>query len=225
MKLQQMINIRTKKIGLLIYDARLASHENIEACALAMGTSQEKYLAYEKGQIAPSLPELESLAYYLDIPLEQFWSNQSISQKIHKKAAPRLEILLPLRNRIIGTSLRLFQNEAKLSLSELAEKSEISEETLRKYESGEKGIPIPTLEILASVFKKRIEDFYDSKGPIGDWRNEQDTLQKFSELPPEMQQFICKSVNRPYLQLAMRLSSLDVEKLRLVAEGLLEITL
>ncbi|NTU75576.1 MAG: helix-turn-helix transcriptional regulator, partial [Anaerolineaceae bacterium] len=163
--------------------------------------------------------------YYLDIPLEHFWSSESISQKLHKQTAPRLEALLPLRNRIIGTSLRLFQKEANLSLAELAEKTEIPEETLRMYQSGEKGISIPALEILAAALNKRIDDFYDSKGPIGEWRTEQDTLQKFSELPPEMQQFFIKSVNRPYLQLAMRLSSLDVARLRLVAEGLLEITL
>jgi len=37
--------------------------------------------------------------------------------------------------------------------------------------------------------------------------------------------FISKPVNRPYLQLAQRLSEMSVEKLRMVAEGLLEITL
>jgi hypothetical protein len=47
---------------------------------------------------------------------------------------------------------------------------------------------------------------------------------KFLELPPEIQQFVCKPVNRPYLELAMRLSELNAEKLRAVAEVLLEIT-
>jgi len=36
--------------------------------------------------------------------------------------------------------------------------------------------------------------------------------------------FISKPVNLPYLELAMRLSDLSAEKLRGVAEGLLEIT-
>jgi hypothetical protein len=49
-------------------------------------------------------------------------------------------------------------------------------------------------------------------------------MQKFLDLPPEVQQFVAKPVNRPYLELAMRLSDLSAEKLRAVAEVLLEIT-
>ena len=40
-----------------------------------------------------------------------------------------------------------------------------------------------------------------------------------------MQQFVSKPVNQPYLELAQRLSEMSVERLRSVAEGLLEITL
>jgi hypothetical protein len=40
-----------------------------------------------------------------------------------------------------------------------------------------------------------------------------------------MQSFVCQPVNRPYLELAMKLSDLSREKLRAVAEGLLDITL
>jgi hypothetical protein len=38
-------------------------------------------------------------------------------------------------------------------------------------------------------------------------------------------EFVSKPVNRPYLELAQRLSKTNVENLRAVAEGLLEITL
>jgi hypothetical protein len=40
-----------------------------------------------------------------------------------------------------------------------------------------------------------------------------------------MQEFACKPVNRPYLELAMKLSNMSTEKLRSVAEDLLDITL
>ena len=43
-------------------------------------------------------------------------------------------------------------------------------------------------------------------------------------LPLEMQVFVSKPINRPYLELAMRLNDMSVDKLRGVAEGLLEIT-
>jgi hypothetical protein len=50
-------------------------------------------------------------------------------------------------------------------------------------------------------------------------------MQHFDDLPPDLQDFISKPINRPFLEIAQRLSGLSVEKLRAVAEGLLEITL
>jgi hypothetical protein len=69
-----------------------------------------------------------------------------------------------------------------------------------------------------------MEEFFDQKGPIGKRRAEQTAVRLFLELPPQLQEFVCKPVNKPYLVLASRLSELSVEKLRAVAEGLLEIT-
>jgi hypothetical protein len=69
-----------------------------------------------------------------------------------------------------------------------------------------------------------MEFFMDQTGVIGEWKMKQQAVQKYLELPKELQDFVSKPVNRPYLELALRLSGLSVEKLRAVAEGLLEIT-
>ena len=50
-------------------------------------------------------------------------------------------------------------------------------------------------------------------------------MTNFDGLSPELQDFISKPINRPYLEIAQRLGDMSVEKLRTVAEGLLEITL
>ena len=50
-------------------------------------------------------------------------------------------------------------------------------------------------------------------------------MEDFTDLPLEMQAFISKPINMPYLELAQRLSEMSVDRLRGVAEGLLEITL
>ena len=55
--------------------------------------------------------------------------------------------------------------------------------------------------------------------------NSQQAAQKFKDLSSEVQDFVCQPVNRPYLELAMKLSSMSRDKLRSVAEGLLDITL
>jgi transcriptional regulator with XRE-family HTH domain len=115
--------------------------------------------------------------------------------------------------------------QAGLTITELALRAGIADEKLTAYELGESPIPIPELEILANELSKTIKDFQDARGPIGGWIKQQRAMQHYADLSPELQDFISKPVNRPYLELAQRLSEMSVERLRSVAEGLLEITL
>jgi transcriptional regulator with XRE-family HTH domain len=130
-----------------------------------------------------------------------------------------------LRSRVIGASLRLARLEAGLTTLELASSVGYSEEQMNSYELGEQSIPLPELEVLANNLNRTIRDFQDSRGPIGKWIKQQRVMQHFDDLPPDLQDFISKPINRPFLEIAQRLSGMSVEKLRAVAEGLLEITL
>jgi hypothetical protein len=96
---------------------------------------------------------------------------------------------------------------------------------IKAYELGERTIPLPELEALLTALGGRIETFFDQSGPIGQWMTDQKSMQQFLDLPKELQAFVCQPVNRPYLELAMKLSSMSTDKLRSVAEGLLDITL
>jgi transcriptional regulator with XRE-family HTH domain len=221
---RQFVQIRTKKLALLIFDARKAQRRTVEECAEAIGVSPEQFQEYEKGSRGPSLPQLELLALYMNLPVEHFWGKQAISEIEVPQALVEKERLLQLRNRMVGTQLRLARNTANFSYQEMFDRAGITEEELRTYETGETPIPVPVLESLCNILDLPIERFYDQAGPIGKWRTQQGTVQMFLELPPEVQQFVCKPVNRPYLELAMRLSELNAEKLRAVAEVLLEIT-
>ena len=53
----------------------------------------------------------------------------------------------------------------------------------------------------------------------------EEAVQQFLEMPMELREFVAMPVNRPYLQLAMKLSNMSRDKLRSVAEDLLDITL
>ncbi len=218
--------IRAKKIGDTIQEARLASGKGEEDCAAAMGLSTTKFQAFEKGEDAISLPELEILAYYLDIPVDHFLGRETISLAAKANAAvDKLETLLPLRHRIIGIILLKSRNEAAISLEELARATEIDEQKLAAYESGNTPVPLPELEVLTVALNVSLRNFRDQRGPVGRWAIQKKALEDFSELPLEMQQFISKPINLPYLELAQRLSEMSVDRLRGVAEGLLEITL
>ena len=223
--IQTLLQIRNKKLGLLIQDARTVLRRTVEECAEATGVTPQKFQDFEKGKDAPSLPQLELLALYLDLPLEHFWGKQSLSQAAKTPdALQEKERLVQLRNRVIGTSLRMARSNANLSYAQVSEKTGVGEEQLMRYELGEIAIPVSELELLSRALDTSVDSFYDQKGPIGKWRIQQGTMQKFLDLPPEVQQFVAKPVNRPYLELAMRLSDLSAEKLRAVAEVLLEIT-
>lgn len=219
-----LLQIRNKKLGLLIYDARKASRRSIEECAAAVGVTVEQFQAFEKGKESPTLPQLELLALFFNLPIEHFWGRQALSQTSAPETFQEKERLLMLRNRVIGTNLRLARSTANLSIQEIAERTGIPEERLKRFESNGAEIPVTELELIADTLDMPVERFFDQHGPIGKWRVQQGSVQRFLDLPPDIQQFVAKPVNRPYLELAIRLSELSAEKLRAVAEVLLEIT-
>lgn len=219
------ITIREKKLGLLIRDARLAERRSIKECSDAIGVKPGVFRAYEEGRRAPSLPELEALVYFLKLPIHRFWGNETISDTPSQMESEDVIRLISLRQRMIGALLRQERTNANMSIRQLASETGISQSRLKSYELGERPISVPELEIILSVLGTRMEVFFDQSGPVGEWMNSQLAMQKFIELPEDVQNFVCRPVNRPYLELAMKLSEMSREKLRSVAEGLLDITL
>ena len=104
--MQAQITIRAKKLGILIRDARLASRRSAKECASALNVSNGVFKAYEEGRKAPSLPELETLVYYLELSIDHFWSNESLSDTPEKISELDLPRLTNLRHRMIGAFLR-----------------------------------------------------------------------------------------------------------------------
>jgi len=219
------ITIREKKLGLLIRDARMAERRSIKECADAIGIKPGLFRAYEEGRRAPSLPELETLVYYLKLSITHFWGKEIKSDLTSPAELLDTSRLIALRQRMIGALLRQERNNVNMSIRHIATETGISPARLKAYELGERPIPVPEFESILTVMGSRIETFFDRGGPVGQWMMSQQGLQKFIELPEEMQNFVCQAVNRPYLELAMKLSDMSREKLRSVAEGLLDITL
>ena len=224
MSIQAQASIRTKKLGILIRDARLAARRGIPECAKAIGVTNGIFRAYEEGRRAPSLPEMEVLAYFLDMPFRRFWSKEAVSDDMSPTESLNLPVLVGVRQRMIGALLRQARLKASISPKALSEQSGASTSRIRAYELGERSIPLPELEGLISLLNGQIESLFDQTGPVGQWLSQQQAIQDFKKLPPELQDFVCKPVNRPYLDLALKLSELSTEKLRSVAENLLDIT-
>ena len=218
------ITIREKKLGLLIRDARMAERRSIKECADAIGVKAGVFRAYEEGRRAPSLPELEALVFFLKIPISQFWGNETVSDAPAPLTYEDITRLIALRQRMIGALIRQERTNANMSIRNLSAETGISQPRLKAYELGERTVSVPELESILAVMGSRIEVFFDQNGPVGEWMIGQLAMQKFMNLPKELQDFVCQPVNRPYLELAMKLSSMPRDKLRSVAEGLLDIT-
>lgn len=217
--------IRSKKLGILIRDARLSARRSVEECAEAMGIRKILFCAYEEGIRAPSLPELETLVYFLDLPIDHFWGKQVKSEQTSQPKTLDLQRLMAVRQRKIGALLRQERMNASISVRNLEHATNISSDRIEAYELGERPIPLPELELLVKTLGGRIESFFDRSGPIGQWMMNEEAIQQFLEMPMELRQFVTLAVNRPYLELARKLSAMSRDKLRAVAEDLLEITL
>jgi transcriptional regulator with XRE-family HTH domain len=216
--------IRAKKLGILMRDAREKSGKNLDTCAQAMGISVDELNAIESGGRPPTLPELEIFAFYLDVPLEHFWENEILKTVDHNKVDDPDQIK-QTRQKAIGDLIQRARTNAGLSLDELALQAGISAVDLQAYEQGQLPIPLPELEALAMIFNNSIKDFEDQTGPVGSWFAEKQFVGSFLTLPADLQDFVSKPINRPYLELAIKLSEMKVERLRALGEGLLEITL
>lgn len=219
------LRLRAKKLGVLIADARIAAGKQIAECARAIGVQPSEFENYELGQEAPSLPELELLANYLLVPLDHFWEDSSLLSIDRSSHGIEIDNQIATRNVVIAGSLHRIRIEAEISLEDAAGQLGLDPDQLEAFESGEAPVPLPILEALANNYGASLVDYYDESGPPGNLDDQDRLVQEYRQLPPDLRTFVATPVNRPYLEMAQKLSNMSVEKLRAVAEVLLEITL
>jgi len=163
------LTLRTKIIGTLIRDARQFKEKTLEECAQAIGVSVDMFEKYELGNLAPSLPELEGLAYYLDVPIDSFMENSPASEDGKDKDMPDMQRLILLRQRMVGAILRQVRREAGVKLEDLARYMQVDISLLEAYELGQEAIPMPHLEVLCGALNRSVREFQDRHCHVGQW--------------------------------------------------------
>lgn len=219
----ELYAIRARILGVLIRDARLTKGLTDEACAHELGVPLTTVQAWELGQESPTLPQLEILAYFIGVPVSHFWDTKTITAQQEERHVPQATYL-ELRDRVIGTLLRLARQEAKLSQVDLAVACGLSAGDVDEYEFGRKPLPFTRLTSLAVTLKVPLAYFIDTDSRVGDWLNREEAYRRFSELPDSIRDFVAQPSNRIYLELAIKLSKLPVQDLRDVGESILDIT-
>lgn len=212
---------RAQILGNLIRDARLYAGLRHRDCAKVLGITEDDYKLAETGEYSVTLPDLEVLALYLKVPMGYFWgTDQLLEAKTVNYAG-----MLDLRQRVIGAMLRQLRLQARQTTASLAEVLEISDDDYQAYETGSKSIPYLQLEQLCRHLDISINHFVDDQhGPLRRHQAEQRLQKIFDSLDVDMQTFLANPTNVSYLETAKTLSEMDVQRLRQVAESLLEIT-
>lgn len=215
--------LRSRILGVLIQDARRAAGKSQEACAGFVGLAATELAEIERGERPISLPELEAFAAYVGQPLDHFLGDQLLSpDQAIKPLSPEV---LTLRNRIIGVLLRQARLKARKTLTECAAALGETDEVFSSYELGQQPVPLSHLETLAGLLDAQMETFVDSPHnplqPQAQPLHPQTTLE---HLPPELREFIQEPANAEYVRAALHLSHIPADRLRGIAETLLELT-
>lgn len=218
---QTQPSTRAKKLGELIQNAReLAGHSPAD-CAAVLNISTASFELAESGEHSLSLPDLEALAIFLDVPMGYFWGTAPLASP----QQPDYETYLTIRHRLIAVMLRQLRLKAKASAQDVAEAVGMETAVLETYESGDTPVPYFQLEALCRYYDASLDHFVEkNSGPLGRHEAEQRLQQLFNDLSPEMRDFVTNPSNVSFLETARRLSMMDVQGLRSIGESILDIT-
>ncbi len=224
----ETLGVRSKMIGVLLRGARLRAGKTLKDCAELLSCSPHAYSQYEYGKRGVSLPELELLASFFHVPVDYFWDEEStISEEL--RDLPPAEKLVPLRQKMVGVLLRQARVAAGKTQKECARALDVSPDTISKYEHGKKPVPLPHLELLASLLEVPLSDFLDQEliaGRVAVSQKGHGLLSvedTWASLPPEIQEFIRSPDSLPYLQVARTLYELPKGSLKHLGERMLSI--
>lgn len=222
---QELFQIKNRILGVLIQEARQASGQSQADCADLLGVSQTVFASFEAGQVAPSLPQLELLAFVFNLPIKHFWGADTLaSTRRHDEIKERVPELIMLRQKMIGIKVLQLREKAGFSVAQVSEKTGISADRIAEIEHGNTEVPVSELEFLVRAVQGVLDDMVEDRGPVGNWLQAQKDFEAFAKLPAEMRSFVLKPINRSYVELAIKLSQMQVDQLRSIAEGILEIT-
>jgi transcriptional regulator with XRE-family HTH domain len=209
--------VRRKIIGVLIRAAREKSHRTIQQTAQRLGVTPGRIRQYESGQREVTLPELELLALFFEMPLSYFLSTDSLIEE-QPPFPPTLEEIRK-RKIALGSKIKQARLAAGKSKEECAAELGRKAGTFARYERGASDIPITELERLAEFFKVNLFYFIEDRKAIE--RGGVLDLEKLARLPKDVRGFVLDPGSLAYLRMAIKFSDLPSDKLKELGEILL----
>ena len=220
----ESFRVRARMVGVLLRDARLAAGRSLGDCGRLLHVEAAQIERWEVGDEAPSLPQLELLAYYLDVPVSHFWGLTTREQSAHDFARVQQEYLA-LRDRMVGVLLRQAREEAGLTTAALSSASGVPAALIGQYELGELPVPMHELTVLANALRKNLSYFLESSSQLGELLALREMWKHFTSLPDDLRQFAANPINAGFLEIAYMLSQMPADRLRRIGESVLNITM
>lgn len=224
MDVDARLKLKTKMVGAEIRAAREVSGKSIKSAADLVGVSSNTMSSYEHGRKGISLPELELLTYWLDIPVTNLLDGLPSAPERTVQFDPK--VVVSFRQKMIGALLRKQRIAAEMTISQLAEKVGFPASRISAYERGTRPIPIPSLEVLVDSLGRSMDEYIDTEGqgPIAGWYRERRAYETFRSLPPDFRDFLAEPENSGFVRAAMKMREISSDKLRTLAESLAAIT-
>lgn len=224
MDVDTRLKLKTKMVGAEIRAAREDSGKSIKSAAELIGVGSGTMSSYEHGRRGISLPELELLAYWLDIPVANLLDGLPSAPERTVHFDPK--VVVSFRQKMIGSLLRKHRIASEMTIGKLAEKVGFPASRISAYERGIRPIPIPFLELLVDALNRSMDEYIDTEGqgPIAGWYRERRAYETFRSLPPDYRDFLAEPENHGFVRAAMRLREISYEQLRTLADSLAAIT-
>ena len=196
--------LRAKIAGVALRKARRENGDDASDFAESMPVDARKFEAWEHGDTAPSLPDLELLA----------------SCQRGARIPNNLDSYRLLRQRMIGVSLRMARQKADISLDELAARIGMASEILEACELGERDATLPELAAIAQAMNAELRVFLE---PAVYATGSDDLAQLADEKADAWRDFATDSENAAFIRLAMAFRNIDSDHLHRIADALFAI--
>lgn len=202
---------------------RRHKRRSIHDCATILGISNEHYLKFEEGLAPLSLPEIELLAVFFDVPLELFMEDSStVLEETSLFETNTKSRFTSLRHKMIQAKLVSERKKSGSSISDVAESTQLSETALQAYENGETPVPIDQLKTLSDYYQFPFKELYQQ---IWEQSASSDDVQLLPEWQPEFPQSSVKGDaedDDAFNQLLNGLKQISIEEQAQIAKLVLE---
>jgi transcriptional regulator with XRE-family HTH domain len=156
-----------EKLANRLKQIRKIKQRSLHDCAKLLGISKEEYLRVEDGQHSLSLPELELLAVFFEIPPESLLEESNFRLDHYSILQDdKKPIFTNLRSKMIAAQLASERQNLGISLEEIHERTGISREILGTYENGSSSIPLDHLSQLCNQLDLSIQSLLFQLKPV-----------------------------------------------------------